>query len=314
MKMVLIITVTFLFLIPFFWERIKRVLIRTGMALTHKEFLKRNSWINYRDVFDSSPVVSSRDFPAGQKLTVDFESINKSQFLIFDASPLLPTMKEVAHTTRKEVAKKGMDLLVSECMKHISSGDFINPIYVSCLRERGSYFPAIHNDTDWMLFPQSLGFQLWYLVENDATDGNMFMVNTPTMNPLVPNTYSINKDGSVSQYLDDQNVPNFPLNVYETFSACKFEFQYLGMKPGDCLISLPRTLHVSDPRPALDHRVVNRLAVNMRVLLLPKNENRVNFWKGHGFVRRGFPRHKLLSWRVGSDGKVPLERYYLSWL
>jgi len=106
-----------------------------------------------------------------------------------------------------------LDDLLRHVLPHVSLADGRKPKFEECLiygvvMERGGYFPYIHWDTDWHLFPNADGFQLWYLLENDMdNEGNMFLVETPHLvGEDAPVTFVPNPIGRSTRL---QTHPNF---------------------------------------------------------------------------------------------------------
>ena len=137
-----------------------------------------------------------------------------------------------------------------------------------CVMERGAYFPSLHWDTDWSLFPEAEGFQLWYLLEahSDEGEGNMFLARTPELRDDDPPLRFVgSRAGSVRKTLNKYLYAEPTVKVYNSLDDLQLSLEYLAMQPGECLIFSKRTLHMSDPRPHLKNLKVRRLALNMRV-------------------------------------------------
>lgn len=179
-----------------------------------------------------------------------------------------------------EIMADTLDALLVQVLPSISLANGRKPrldecILHSVLLERGAYFPSIHWDSQWAVFPNADGFQLWYLLENDMVDeGNMFLVDTPHLFPdddgpvrFIPTT-----GGVVRKLLHGRTVHEQVLEEYSVDEA-DLSFKYLDMQPGDCLVMSKRTLHMSDPRPHLRNEKVSRLALNVRVLVRPSDTN-----------------------------------------
>lgn len=75
------------------------------------------------------------------------------------------------------------------------------------------------------------------------------------------------------------------------------------MKKGDCLIFSKRTLHMSDPRPHLEGASVNRLAMNVRVLVKPRDRSTFNVWTGHRYFSLMSTMKRLAKSHVRKDEK-----------
>jgi hypothetical protein len=142
-----------------------------------------------------------------------------------------------------------------------------------CVMERGAYFPSLHWDTDWNLFPHADGFQLWYLLEShaDESEGNMFLARTPELRSDDPPARIVaSRSGSVRKTLNKYLYAEPTIKVYDSIDELQLSLEYLAMQPGDCLIFSKRTLHMSDPRPHLRNLDVRRLALNMRASAPPQ--------------------------------------------
>ena len=160
--------------------------------------------------------------------------------------------------------------------------------YMALNLERGAYFPHVHWDSVYYTFPEVDSFQLWFLVENEKDTGNMFMVETPEVaSSLNPHSFRFQSNGSVLKIRDDGNVhEGFVEARYATLQETKMKFSYLDMKPGECMVMNPRTLHISDPRPQMLNEHIYRLAVNVRVIIKPRDASSLNIWPGNQWVNK----------------------------
>ena len=59
------------------------------------------------------------------------------------------------------------------------------------------------------------------------------------------------------------------LRTYSSVDECAFSFRYLDLAPGECLLMNRHQLHMSDPRPHMAGRSVDRHAVTLRVVFKP---------------------------------------------
>jgi len=181
---------------------------------------------------------------------------------------------------------------------------------------RGAYFPHLHWDTDWMQFPQCDGFQCWFFMENDDPlgHGNMFMGKSAQLEPSDPPCeFFFEPGGAVSKnVLHPSKADPSKKDVlasYVSVDECGFSFEYLHCQPGDLLVFSKRTLHMSDPRPVLRSMQTNRLAINLRVLILPPGakgtsypERPLRYWGGHWY-KSAFPMIKRIHARaVAANG------------
>lgn len=188
-----------------------------------------------------------------------------------------------------------------------------------CLnKERGAYFPVVHWDTDWVMFPGCRGFQLWFLVDGHTSEkerGNMYMVRTPDLLPTDPPVrYLVQRDGSVLKLLHDaRKTGEFPLRRFESIDEIGLKFEYLDMAPGDCVIMGKRHLHMSDPRLLVEKIPNDRLAVNVRVMIKEKGADTVPFWPFHDYNHAIHQRlkHKAYTKPIvdGHIAHVPVHRY-----
>ena len=177
-----------------------------------------------------------------------------------------------------------LDELVAAVLPYIDAGgeygraltasDFL---YCSVGMERGAPFPMIHTDTEWDLFPACDGFQLWYLVAPDSTrptEANMLLVDAASSSGADPPTaYYFQPGGGVLQARNDgTDAPpedKERLATHASLDACGLTFRRLDVRAGTCVLMNRHQLHMSDPRPHLAGRSVDRLAVSMRVVLKP---------------------------------------------
>jgi hypothetical protein len=149
--------------------------------------------------------------------------------------------------------------------------------------ESGSEWPALTGHSPvpagkhWC--PDALGFNLWYLLESDETlhgQGNMFLAKTPLLTPKMPPVRFEFHDGGASIVANEGGPHPKTFMTCEYMEDLELSFSYVDAKPGDCLIMSKRTLHMSDPRPHLRGRPVNRLAMNMRVLMRTRGHHTVS--------------------------------------
>ena len=157
----------------------------------------------------------------------------------------------------------------------------------------GAYYPNLHWDTDWYMFPRAAGFQLWYVTSlhqdgREERQGNMFLGALPRelaffVSPLT----SEMRGGNVSlhHHTTDAYEP-----VYKSCSNCTLEglgirLHYLDAQPGDILVFSKRQMHMSDPRPTLRGVTNMRKAAHGRFVVKSKGEQGIRFWTGHPYVR-----------------------------
>lgn len=241
---------------------------------------------------------------------VDASASASSSYTIFSA----PTHHQpLADVVRSHHAKSidhrmltdRLDALLSDALPHVKLADGRRPSLDECIMyglvmERGAYFPAIHWDTDWLMFPEQDGFQLWYLLESSATEreGNMFLVRTPELSSEEgPVRFLTMPDGRVHKTLHTTEHPEPVLKVYDRLDDCQLGFEYLAMAPGECLVFSKRTLHMSDPRPHMRGERIERLALNVRVLVRKPGEGTISFVPKHHYCRM-FALHRELVRRA----------------
>ena len=189
-----------------------------------------------------------------------------------------------------------LDALVQALLKHVDAPGYTDNgrprplqlsdcIYCGLSIERGAPFPMIHTDTEWDLYPTCDGFQVWYLLAADSVcpeEANMLMVeSTAPTGADPPVAYHFQPDGSVLRTRNqggDAPKPGTPptfgrdkevLSTHPSLAACGLSFRSLHMVPGECVLMNRHQLHMSDPRPHAAGRVVDRLALTMRVILRP---------------------------------------------
>ena len=143
----------------------------------------------------------------------------------------------------------------------------------------------------------------------------MYMVRTPDLLPTDPPVrYVCHADGSVLKLLHDAKpTGEFPLRRFEDIRDIGFEFEYLDMEPGDCLIMGKRHLHFSDPRLLVEGIANDRLAVNVRVLVKDDGADTVPFWPFHDYNHAIHQRlkHKAKTAPIpdGHIAHVPVKRH-----
>ena len=161
----------------------------------------------------------------------------------------------------------------------------------------GGYFPSVHWDTDWLMFPNAAGFQMWFYLKEfsvDPDEGSMYMVSTPDLQGVppydMPNRYVLQQDGSLHKTYHDTKTERV-LATFPNASALGLKFRYLKLREGDCLIYSKRSLHKSDPRPYWkDPSVqIDRNAANVRAFVGPRvrHAGTFEFVPGHPFGQGG---------------------------
>ena len=144
----------------------------------------------------------------------------------------------------------------------------------------------------------------------------MFMVNTNDLRDDDPPVrYFPTKTGGIVKTFHDQNKPESLLKVFSSVNESGLKFQYLDMHAGDCLILSKRTLHMSDPRPSLAGKTINRLALNLRVIVREKDDDTIPFWPGHIYQKKVPMLSGLKSWAMKQEQamgrviRVPVSRF-----
>ena len=177
--------------------------------------------------------------------------------------------------------------------------------------ERGAYFPSLHWDTDWCMFPGAEGFQVWYLLESHAEDGegNMFIArDCAALRPDDPPVRLVARGGRVRKTLNKYLFREPVLAEYASVEELGLRLEYLAMAPGECLVFSKRTLHMSDPRPER----TRRLALNFRVVVRPRGQAEVAFATGHPYCTLS-PLHRRLARRARPPpGGGPVKRLAVS--
>lgn len=244
----------------------------------------------------SAGSVCAADFTAGQR--VDVHDTAVSQYKIIncrshlEAITMLSANGNAAATGGAQDTHDILDALLDDILLHVSvQGCTVTKddcVVFALASQHGSpCYTRPHWDFNWTMFPNTDGFQLWYLVDNSAAEGNMFVVKTPELREHdLPVRFVFLPDGTVQKTHHD-NRHSYALGperveaVYSSAAACAITFAYLAMQPGDCFVFSKRTLHMSDPRPRLHGRACNRIAVQLRVVVRRPGEDTIPFWAGH---------------------------------
>lgn len=140
---------------------------------------------------------------------------------------------------------------------------FDDLVVVDVLETKGSYFPSMHTDIEWNMYPTN-GFQVWMLLENDDTAGvgNMFIFDTDV------------RSGGGAQITYDERrglhakLPDHRGRLQQARPLEVLQARYLDFRPGDCIVFGQNLVHMSDFRS----HAAGRRAVNFRVLI--RDENR----------------------------------------
>lgn len=213
--------------------------------------------------------------------------------------PLLHQMAMLAESHSSKWAvdsvleRSALDALVSALLPYVDASSYGRPlvladcIYCGLGLERGAPFPLIHTDTEWDLFPGCAGFQVWYLLALDSacpSQANMLVVDTATSTGADPPTaYYFSATGEVIKARNDggeapvigpdgaysTSETERVLGTYTSVDECALSFRYLDLAPGECMLMNRHQLHMSDPRPHMAGRSVDRHAVTLRVVFKP---------------------------------------------
>jgi hypothetical protein len=141
-------------------------------------------------------------------------------------------------------------------------------VVVDVLDVNGSYFGRFHTDTEWDLFPEADGFQIWYLVYNKEKNryGNMFLHTNPKFDHTFSPASVKHKNGKI--IIEDNDYSIKRRTTCDNFPLDKGKFTYLNIHDGDCLIMTKNVLHSSDLRLT---KPENRLSINLRIVI--RNED-----------------------------------------
>jgi len=278
---------------------------RGPRAVLYKYFPKTKSslqqkWINNAperhikdtpvDVFlpylATAPVINTTSFKANEAVNVGSETVDEYKIINMARHLEALTNATVSYQSgQPKLMHEALDSLFVDILPHVhrdgSPVSLEHILYYGLFTERGSYFPRIHWDLDWSQFPTADGFQIWFLMkENDGEGGNMFLASTDDVDRYDPPVYYIAADdGSIIKTLNTAgSFPTQPLKTFADVNESGLEFRYLDMHAGDCLIFSKRTLHMSDPGPALSNLLSNRVALRLVVPLLSKNKDTIPFF------------------------------------
>ena len=134
------------------------------------------------------------------------------------------SLLELHNTRRRDHARSAIDALLLDIIPHVKLGDrkigLDDLYYFSLVLDRGAYFPFIHWDTDWMQYPSSAGFQVWFMLDAPKADlgheGSMFMVHTDALGPgELATTFRPGPRGQVVKMLHDnaRRLPREPFPI-----------------------------------------------------------------------------------------------------
>lgn len=193
----------------------------------------------------AAPKINSSSFSTSHRVNLrgcgSYKIIDAANHLNAVKSLQLAELLDGSESRRKQI-EEVFDGLLSSVLPHLCQEIKLEDCnYYGCQVQKNAYLPVIHTDTDWLMFPGHDGFQLWYLLENDdeKNRGNMFMVKTDAITPLDPPVhFEMARNGFVVKKKADQwkypVLGKWPQSSIKANNLLNFE--YLDMKPGDCII------------------------------------------------------------------------------
>ena len=220
---------------------------------------------------------------------------------------LMESVKKLPQYKTKRPAQEAiLDELLQAVLPFVKTRDNNSPgledlVVMDMYTAEGAYFPVIHNDMQWSLFPGADGVQVWYLLystfaphlgsvyvmENEAgvkqgADAEQ-PVDVEQAAGAVPPCYrkisqrspckvtftenGVMIAGSTGKIFKPEREELF--ETYDTASDAGLKPVYVDAKPGDCLLFNKFTLHMSDPIGHMLNAPGSRRAVNLRVLVRP---------------------------------------------
>jgi len=250
---------------------------------------------------NAARTISAASFEHAPRVNVGPKAVQ--EYKIVDAQALLKPLLELYRTRVNSEAAALSDMLLKLMLPHIHLDgkqlQLSDLVFYGFNLERGAYYPDMHWDTDWNMFPNAAGFQLWYMLEEPDEKitgewGNMFLARTPELLPNdLPLYMRVNEDGSLTKNLHLMYAMH-PVMGWGRWQDANLSFEYLRPKPGEVLIFSKRTLHFSDPRPYMHGLKVDRLVMNMRVIVKHPQYG-VPFQPNHPYVQ-SVPKHIKESW------------------
>jgi len=222
----------------------------------------------------------------------------------------------------EHVSRGGEPITVDDCVcMHLNTGT------------AGPYIPVLHWDVEYGLFPEADGFNVWMLTSSDnaeGTEGNVYIARSPkiTGDDELPEWIAFTgeakageaKEGedkprpAVVRRLHDLSFPERQTAAYETVEELDMTFDYVGAKPGECVIWSKRTLHMSDPRPLLESRTLKRKVIQIRVVLKPKDKRQQTlvFNPKHpsSYLLSGWASLRDMATEIGGKCHVPIPATY----
>ena len=282
--------------------------------LDHITRVTMNSGYNHRTMLpalNAAKHISATTFVTAPRVNVASDAVG--EYKIVQAQPLLGPFLELYRTRLRVDAAVLADKLMDFVLPHIHLDgrrlDKMDLLYYGFNLDRGAYYPDVHWDTDWNMFPGAAGFQVWYMLEEPDPRlmgdwGNMFLVRTPELLPSdMPLYWKFQPDGSLTKQLHlFSSMP--PIKGYPHWQDANMTFEYLALKPGEVLVFSKRTLHFSDPRPHMHNLPIDRLVMNMRIVV--KDKWGVPFQPEHPYVTNGkIPPEIQQAWTGQAPGSPP---------
>lgn len=257
MKFALIVVIISLLLTLCHVHRIGHNMILSYLMRIRRRIVYRNSYLlsNFDVVFSRNHSIRSIQGPAA----VNVHNDAKNQYALLGMAQYIPAVEGIQ---RRESLEENMRILMSEVLRHVHVDGRLLGIedvaVLNVLSFPGSYFPVIHTDIDFGAFPVSHGFNVWYLMSNPNPTGNMFILDTPQVEPHSYLEVLADKTLIVSQC-------NLKILREADPSIRTDGLSYIDADAGDCLIFGKTVYHMSDPR--VEAHGDSRLAVNLRVLV-----------------------------------------------
>eukprot|EP00308_Calcidiscus_leptoporus_P025200 CAMPEP_0119372188 /NCGR_PEP_ID=MMETSP1334-20130426/18210_1 /TAXON_ID=127549 /ORGANISM="Calcidiscus leptoporus, Strain RCC1130" /LENGTH=323 /DNA_ID=CAMNT_0007389611 /DNA_START=87 /DNA_END=1058 /DNA_ORIENTATION=+ len=264
-----------------------------------------NNYAHVLPAMQNAAQISAASF-AHHEHNIDVSANSANQFTIINAPGLLKPLQELELSRSVVAACQTIDHLLEMVLPHVhvpgrTRLGLNDVLPFGFALARGAYFPDLHWDTDWSIFPEADGFNLWYMVELPQKaakgEGSMFLAPSETTSHVSdpqPVQVQLHPDGSTSKLLHLMGAvnPKLPLHHFANIEDMKIRWQYLNMSRGEVLLMGKRVMHMSDPRPHLPaHKPkirvgkLRRLAMNVRVLIRPTPYAPVPVWLGHPYTR-----------------------------
>ena len=188
---------------------------------------------------------------------INIDEINKYTILKFNIDTSI-TLQQMAKKCLIEILNSKKICLNDEPIK------LNNCIIVDIFNSKLTKFNSFHTDIEYSVFTGN-AFNVWYLIENNETFGNMFLLNTKEYTPcFLDNEYNDNlicvkKQSYISEFTNNyKNIGYLNQN--------NLKITYTNMKNGECLIMSKHLLHRTDLS-----RTENFKGFNFRVIIKNKD-------------------------------------------